>query len=70
MTARPLDPVGEGSVEQTVGESGPVLLDLRSATTGPASIRHVTTTVPVGVVEAFDVVVCLPEMSPSSFVLG
>ncbi|MFB9569241.1 erythromycin esterase family protein [Saccharopolyspora hordei] len=70
VTARPLEPVAEGSVEQAVGESGPVLLDLRSATTGPTSIRHVTTTMPVDVAEAFDAVVCLPEMHPSSFVMA
>ncbi|MER7015613.1 erythromycin esterase family protein [Saccharopolyspora sp. NPDC000359] len=69
VRARPLEPVAEGSVEQAVGGAEPVLLDLRSATTGPTSIRHVTTTLPLDVAAAFDAVVCLPEVRPSSFVL-
>lgn len=46
----------------------PVLLELRPARgeTGPTSLRHAHTTVPVGVLTAFDMIACLPEMSPST----
>jgi erythromycin esterase len=73
--ARPLDSPAQGSVEQAIDNSmpgdEPVLLDLRSArgVTGPSTLRHASTHAPVDVLAAFDGLVCLPAMSPSSFVL-
>lgn len=75
VLTRPLDPPGEGSVERAVADSvpghEPVLLDLRPArgTPGPSIVRHAHLEVPVDVPTAFDGFACLPEMSPSSFVL-
>lgn len=72
LFARRLDPPAEDSVERAVADSGavdePVLLDLRPArgTASPSSIRHVTTHLPVDVAAAFDLLICLPEMHPSS----
>ncbi|MEJ2887857.1 erythromycin esterase family protein [Actinomycetospora aeridis] len=60
------------SVEQAVVDAGlgaePVLLDLRAArgATGPASIRHATTHIPVDVAAGYDAVFCLPTQSVSA----
>lgn len=67
----PLGPPSAGSVERIVADhvpGAPALLDLRSARPGaePVTIRHATTEVPVDLPAAFDAVVCLPEMNPSS----
>ncbi|WP_329569685.1 erythromycin esterase family protein [Kitasatospora sp. NBC_01266] len=75
VVSRPLPPPVPNSVEAAVEESvpggGPVLLDLRPArgTAGPSAVRHAYTHVPVEVPAAFDLLACLPTMSPSSSVL-
>jgi erythromycin esterase len=69
VAARPLDPPTPDSVEKAVDdtapEAGASLLDLRSArgASGPGAIRHAHTEMPVDVVAAFDVLVCLPTMT-------
>jgi erythromycin esterase len=74
VLARPLDSPSANSVERAIEETlprdEPVVLDLRPArgVTGPATIRHACTEVPLDVSAAFDGLVCLPMMSPSSFV--
>jgi erythromycin esterase len=75
VIARPLDLPAANTVERAIKEAlptdEPVLLDLRPArgTTGPAMIRHASTNAALDVSAAFDGLVCLPTMSPSSFVL-
>ncbi|MFJ1551415.1 erythromycin esterase family protein [Streptomyces sp. NPDC088246] len=75
VVSRPLGPPAPDSVEEAVEESAPgdepVLLDLRPARggAGPSAIRHAYTDVPVDVLAAFDLLACLPTMSPSSSVL-
>lgn len=71
--AQPLDPPAPDSIERVVDETAPgesVLLDLREAAgqPGPGSIRHAHTHSAVDVFTAFDGMVCLPEMTPTSFV--
>lgn len=68
---RPLGPPGPDSVERAVADSAPpeapVLLDLRPArgAPGPTSIRHMYMDTPVDVLTAFDLLACLPTMTPS-----
>ncbi len=72
LFTRPLGPPAADSVERAVADGGmgeePVVLDVRAArgAAGPWSIRHVSSHLPVEVTRAFDLLVCLPRMHPSS----
>lgn len=61
------------SIEYALGATGPVLLDLRlaeHAAETPCSLRHVDFFAPTPVYDAFDALVHLPTIQPSSFVTG
>jgi erythromycin esterase len=62
---QPLEPPAEGSVEATLAQAGPSLVDLRAnrakGIAGPGKIRHAHLYSPVDVVAAWDALVCLPE---------
>lgn len=73
VLSRPLDPPDEHSVERAVADVSPeeaVLLDLRPARgdPGPSTIRHAWTHMSIDVARAFDALVCLPRMRPSSHI--
>ncbi len=59
------------SIEHALGEAGPLLLDLHRAehtAEAPSSLRHADFFAPTPVFDAFDALVHLPTMRPSSFV--
>ncbi|QRP44488.1 erythromycin esterase family protein [Amycolatopsis sp. FDAARGOS 1241] len=67
-----LPPVADGSVEASLADSGPCLVDLRAnrakGVAGPTSMRHAHLFTSVDVVQAFDALVYLPTMSVSDHV--
>ena len=66
-----LPPAEPGSIEHVLGETGPVLLDLRDACHGgstPDSIRHADSHTPTPVFDAFDALIQVPTTRPSGFV--
>jgi erythromycin esterase len=76
VVPRQLEPPAAGSVEHAVAAEAAgkdaVLLDLRPARggPGPTSIRYVAGYAAVDVVAAFDALVCLPTMTPSTSTAG